>query len=596
MERKRGTTTGDVAAVATLAALILLALLSRYPARNFRLPMGPDSPVYMWWANLAQLDGLSVANWRPGTPALSLMLGEGLGLSQLEVAAGLGSVFAATIALASYAAVRAHTSRWPALLAGALAGAYATHLAGGYFGNIIIAAMLMTVVALLGSHGSRHTTVAAVALLAAGGLAHPMFLVMSLVILAAALPFIAREERGGIIATGLGAGAVTGLGLLAMLAGPRPLKVDTSADDFMRRAGMSEELVSEFRSRLSHHVARYLPWLMLPLAWLGRRGTRGTTRALLEAWAWLCLIGVVASFAIGAIPGVRMIAFAFPLPVLAALGVAWTRDKVPSRVAGTALAVALVAAMLAGAGLTWARERPYADPLTVDQVQRTGEMIRQEPANTPLVFVVDEPRADLAGYRTTNWGNILRAYLPPDRIADVHLYYGTAENLLAGQSTPSDDPTQEALSHLYLEDLQRAEQANFKVFRLSSMTSAAGEPVDGVTDVVSKDPPGGSEMSPSLPEPGSILLKGWLMFVAITAIGAGWARTVTRRPDTAFALAPAFGAAALILTGVALDRLGLRLDGPLVPISGLVVGLGGYLAAWLAESEVESSSLADQPA
>jgi len=252
--------------------------------------------------------------------------------------------------------------------------------------------------------------------------------------------------------------------------------------------------------------------------------------------------------------------------------------------------------MLAGAGLTWARERPYADPLTVDQVQRAGEMIRQEPANTSLVFVVDEPRADLAAYRTTNWGNILRAYLPPDRIADVHLYYGTAENLLAGKSTPSEDPTQESLSRIYLEDLQRSEQLDLKIFRLSSMTRSAWQPVDGVTDVVSDDPPVMSQMNPRLPEPDSIMLKGLLMFVAITAIGAGWARTVTRRPDATLALAPAFGAAALILTGVALDRLGLRLDGPLVPISGLAVGLAGYLAAWLTEREVQSPALADQSA
>ncbi|MCJ7832559.1 MAG: hypothetical protein MUP92_03825, partial [Actinobacteria bacterium] len=174
---------------------------------------------------------------------------------------------------------------------------------------------------------------------------------------------------------------------------------------------------------------------------------------------------------------------------------------------------------------------------------------------------------------------------------------GTAENLLANEATPSDDPTQEALSRIYLEDLQQAEQPNREVFRLSSMTRDARESIDGVTDVLSKDPPASSELSPPLPEPRSIVIAGLLMFVALAAVGGGWAIAAVDDRTRALALSPAFGAAALILAGVLLDRLGLRLDGPLVPISGLAVGLAGYFAAWLAawlpNRKVESTTLPD---
>ena len=48
-------------------------------------------------------------------------------------------------------------------------------------------------------------------------------------------------------------------------------------------------------------------------------------------------------------------------------------------------------------------------------------------------------------------------------------------------------------------------------------------------------------------------------------------------PVTAFATAPAFGAAALTLTAVALDRLGLRLEWvPVALAASALAGLGGF--------------------
>ncbi|HLB62067.1 MAG TPA: hypothetical protein VJN50_04960, partial [Actinomycetota bacterium] len=59
----------------------------------------------------------------------------------------------------------------------------------------------------------------------------------------------------------------------------------------------------------------------------------------------------------------------------------------------------------------------------------------------------------------------------------------------------------------------------------------------------------------------------------------GWARWALGSGLPAVALAPAFGAATLMLAGLAIDRMGMRLDGWIGPALAVgVVGLSGYLA------------------
>src|SRR5262249_55467355 len=149
----------------------------------------------------------------------------------------------------------------------------AANLAGGYFANIVFAALFLAALAVINLPTRRANTVATALLLLAGGLAHPIFFALGVaIIVAGALSSLNQEPvkaRSALLAS---AGAAGGLliGMASMLAGPRPLTVDTSADAFLRRAGLADSLAGEYLSRFVHHVNRYVLWLALPLDFVGR--------------------------------------------------------------------------------------------------------------------------------------------------------------------------------------------------------------------------------------------------------------------------------------------------------------------------------------
>jgi hypothetical protein len=538
----------------------------------------------MWWANLAKIEGLSVANWRPGMPALTLTVGGTLGLSQLEVIAGLGAAFAAAIGLGSAALVHGpDRPLWATLMAGTLGGAFAVHLAGGYFGNIVFAAIFLASLVLLSTEESRATHVAAtILLLGAGGLIHPLFLLIGIVVLLGATPFLPSDRRRPVWLAATGGAAVTGFGLATMLVGPAPLKVDTSADSFFRRAGFSGELRSELFDRLGHHWARYVPIVLLPLAWFGRKIAAPAERAFLGSWAWVCLGGLAASFAVQTIPGVRMIAFAYALPILAALGLQRVRAIMPRRALAAGVVALLAASMMWGSALTWFRERPYTNPAVVQQIREAGVVASGLAPGTPLVFVVDELNEDAVAFRVTNAGNLIRAYMPADRIADVHVYVGQADNFLAGKPTAIGSPKHDALSTTYMDDIRgagvTAQRPAPQVFALDAFNPPGAELAVGAT------------ASADLPSPWKIVGSGVLVFALLWATGFGWARGITRDDVTATALAPASGAAALVLTAVLADRIGLRLSGATPLAVTALAGLGGYLFAWRNRLEGDPTS------
>ena len=576
-----------ILSLAALATGLIAFYLLRYPVRGFRVPMGPDSPVYMWWANLAKIVGLSVANWRPGMPALTLTVGGTLGLSQLEVIAGLGAAFAAAIGLGSAALLRGpDRPLWTSILAGALAGAFAVHLAGGYFGNIVFAAIFLAALVLLSTEqGEATSVVAVVLLLGAGGLTHPLFLLIGIIVLLCAVPFLPSGRRRVVWLSAAGGAAVTGVGMATMLLGQAPLRVDTSADSFFRRAGFAAELKGELFDRLGHHWVRYVPIVLLPLAWFGRKIAASTQRAFLASWAWVCLGGLAASFVVQTIPGVRMIAFAYALPILAGLGLWRLAGQLPNRKVAALVTAVLAFAMLWGAALTWFRERPYTTPDTVQQIRSAGVVADELPPGTPLIFVVDEPSEDLVAFRVTNAGNLIRAYMPAERIADVRVYVGRIDNFLADEPTLDGSPKHDALSTTYLDDLHAsgvtAQRETGHVFVLDAFNPPGAElPIDAIAGA-------------DLPSPWSIVVSGVLVFALLWTVGFGWARAVTRDNIIATALAPALGAAALILVGVVADRIGLRLSGPTPLAVTALAGLGGFVFAW--RNRLEGDPATDPP-
>src|SRR5919197_2830254 len=319
-----GTERGDAGWALALAAAILGWFLGLFVVHGLRFPLGPDAPVYLWWTRLAGSEGLSAVGHRPGVPALTLVLEGTLHVSVVSALAALECAVPVALGLSAAALVRSSGGGRPAwALAGALAGTFAVHVAAGYVSTLVLAALFIGAAVLLCGPG-RRATVGAGALLAAGGLSHPIFFLLALGILAvsAALAWRsdARAEARRVGAVGLGAGAVVGVGLLSLLVGPGIPSVDTSRDGFLRRAGLGDVLASAYRSRFVHRWTRYVEWASIPLAVLGLRSAGGFAGRFLRAWGLVTVLGVAVAFASGLAPADRFITFGFVVPILAALG------------------------------------------------------------------------------------------------------------------------------------------------------------------------------------------------------------------------------------------------------------------------------------
>jgi hypothetical protein len=84
--------------------------------------------------------------------------------------------------------------------------------------------------------------------------------------------------------------------------------------------------------------------------------------------------------------------------------------------------------------------------------------------------------------------------------------------------------------------------------------------------------------------PARIAFSALAVFAALGASGYGWARAASSEPRQALALAPAFGAAVIVVFGIALERAGLSLSGATGPtIVSVLSGGSGYLAWFVLE-------------
>lgn len=568
-----------------------------YVVRGYRLPLGPDAPVYVWWAKLAGHDGLSAVH-RPGVPALMLVLVGTLHLPVVAVVAALEVVLGVALGVASAALVRAaNGARAAWVLAGLLAGTFAVHLATGYLANLAFAALFLAAAVML-ALATRRATVAAAVLIGAGGLAHPLFFPLGALILAIAAAQAWRGARDEAVRVGmaaLGGGALLGLGVLAMLAGPGPLAVDTSRDGFLRRAGLTDVLRSAYLDRFVHRWARYVQWASVPLAIVGLRGTGGFVGRFLRAWGAVLVAGVVFALGTGLFPADRFITFGYVVPILAAYGLVrlWhalaPRHALRSRRALALLATgALTLAMLAGAFTAWARQEPFMSELEVSRVTSANPYAEAAPPGSPLVFSVNGEGGTVS-FLATRAANVIRAGMPPDRIRDVYVVVPPP-----AEGAPTS-PERQALASLTGQDAEAIETTHgpdggvsftLAPFDRIDLPSAQQHPAERVaTGVfvrpVTTDAPG-PPVEPLEPSsPGGIALATFAVLALVTTTGYGWARSATDGALTAAALAPMFGTAALILLGIALERLGVPLTGAAGPTLVSALACAGGYVAWL---------------
>ncbi|GIV00401.1 MAG: hypothetical protein KatS3mg014_2016 [Actinomycetota bacterium] len=228
-----------------------------------------------------------------------------------------------------------------------------------------------------------------------------------------------RDEAMRTASVGLLGGALAGVGLLAMLGGPRPPDVDTSKDGFLRRAGLEAELRRAYLDRFVHRAARYVPWASVPLAVGGLGDVGGALARFLLAWGLVTVGGVGVGLATGVGPADRFVTFGFAVPVLAALGLERVHRALATRPAIAAVVPAgLAVAMLAGAWIAWDRQEPFVSELELARATTAARFVAAAAPGTPLVFHVDQ-EGPAVTFLATRAANVIRAAVPPDRIRDV---------------------------------------------------------------------------------------------------------------------------------------------------------------------------------
>jgi hypothetical protein len=534
---------------------------------------------------------------RPGAPALAAALAGTLHLNVTAVTAGLAAALGVAVGAASAALVRRANGgaekTW--LLAGLLAGVFSVHLVAGYLANLVVAVTLLAAAACLAGPGRSWW--AAALLLAGGGLAHPPFLIHAIVVLAGAAVLAwragARDEARDITLSITAGGFVAGAGVVATIAGPGPIDAETSRDGYLRRAGLDRQLVDAYRERFQLRAARYVQWISVPLAVAGVSGAgdavrRGFLRRFLASWLVVMAIGIPVGYGTGWLPPDRLVTFGFAVPIAAAFGLGWLHGKLSGRVWLTwAVLGALVAWMIVGALLAWGRQAPFVTPREAELAREAGLRVGPPLDPRPIVFIVDDADAT-ATFLGSRAANIVRAAAYPERAADVYVFVGTITDFFDGQPTVRGEPEYDELSRLTLADIPDEPEPLVVVlgpFYGGNVSSPqlvelgpslwASEPLPEFSLTTS----GPFDFVPS--SGAWISIAALATLAVLSVIGLGYARAASDDPIVAIATAPAFGAAAVTLAAVALDRMGLRLESLPVALAASALAALGGLAAFL---------------
>jgi hypothetical protein len=616
-----------------------------YPLHGYRVAVGSDTPVYVWWSRYAGTVGLGGLGTAPraGLVGPLALLSTILHVPEGDLGAVLGPVLAVVIALAAGSLVEAALGRSDGrfVVTMLLTGTFLTLLAPGFYSTLAFGAAFLAGLASLteGLDGRSWWPVGAAAgLFAAAGLSHVLFLVLAAAALGGGLLALVPLSRRAVAAGGTwsvspagkvvaaaagGAALVTaGLGLEGSLA--QVLRAGsetpvTARDTILRRTGLSSLVRTSYRRKLVHDFPWYravvlLGTGLLPFAWPGprraldpRSGRRPARRWFFvgAVGAWLVFtLGGIAALIVGlGSPGQRLAAFCLPLPMLGGIGVWHILGARRGSRAGRVVLVLVVLGYGAVAWMAWNNEEPLEPPAALEEARAAGAALAAQPARTPLILVIDEGRERPALF-VVRAVNYLRAAVPGDRVADVHAFVGSPEDFLSGHPTLTGRAEHDAMAGAFWHDVApvrtpTALAVSIQAFDPRRYPRAAALPgsvpiargvvaLPGFRGAAVGCPPscGANPSGDVGAGPFSPWKPVWLapVLLAILAIvGAPWSVATSRRRG--LGLAPAFGLAALSLAAILTDAAGLRL-GSVGGWVALTLALGSGLAlaaarAWL---------------
>jgi hypothetical protein len=567
---------------------------------------------------------------RPAFPVVAAALSSLTGVQPIRLAWVLPTVLATILALAAGAFLTSALRRplWQLLLVvvAFATSAYVVRLVApeAYQDNLAAAALLIAAAIPLGMavRGEPGGTIPAIALLAVAGVTHWVFFVFFVAVLGVcALLYLPRSwhawrsgeslwrtptGRLGLIATG---STVAAAGTLYGVLGAA-----------LQRPKLNE---AEFNKKLREDLPLYRLSFMLPLAalgaaLLGRRAApseapeaadeddarrRRFVLTLLAAWTAVAALGVLGYLLGMLVPAHRFMAFALSVPLLAVLALIGVTRWIGSRRGGSLLArgaaVAVAAAVVGtSAILSYARwtDQPGWARLERNKLEQAATASAYLdriglPDERPVVFVVDDRGPNPDAY-VALMANMIRVALPSWRMDDTYLYLGTPENYLARRPTEIGRELYDPVSLRYLDALEPVLDEAPVTFITAALndhswgTWIAEHPdsrVGGEVAVLDRAPVSFHVDTPALPvgmvSPAKLGALGAGTLAGFGLVGIGWALLLFGRRLRSFellAVAPALGLGAIVVVGIAFDRVGIRLHGA----SGAMVIPVAAAAAW----------------
>jgi hypothetical protein len=628
---------GPAAAALALGFGIFLLYFLAYPIRHLSVPAGFDAPYYVWRAQhlLGAGIGHGTLASRPGYPILSALLGSVTGLSQLDVTIFLSMVLIPVLALVvgAFVANGLDRSRLAWVLSVASAGVVmgATQLVGENLANILnialeVAALVPLAAAVSGEEPVRGLW-AAVGLIVASGMSHWIFLPLFFAVLGVGC-FLAMRRSLGEWRRGVPLWR-TESGLLAS-AGAASAGITAALVGLVLRAPFRTIEIAQdsrlFRKKIRTDAVR----LMVPgslgilgIRWIpsiDRRAQEadGSDRRfafslrILAAWTWVMGIGLVFGILTWFLPPTRFLAHlialsgAVTVAILLTESARWlgrrfSRDRpsgwLPKAV--PALVVLAALALLSLPGLI----RWYPYPVLMDrealaEARIAGRYVSALPPGQPVVFLTDYLGGKPGAYATVMIDRTIRIGMPRHRDTDVFVVPGTLEDLLAGRRTPAPNSSADRISRPYWEDVRGLLPRDPPILVLratgigqyeDAVARGAVVIAPGVARVRGPDLPLDAGPPAEGPSPAASLASGlgWglVVLVLLWLVGAGWTRVALgsrAAPEVYVSLAPAVGAAALILGGLLAAEAGIGPAGPGGIVTVAVVALAGWILGPLA--------------